>query len=117
MIRKIITIGIILGVLLIAYNLLVQINDALRQGDRLSQATDAVYKLEIKNRELKKKLTQIQSLEFIEGEARNRLGLGKKNETTVIIPDDKLKTVLGASQSAMQIRFPNWLGWWKVFFR
>lgn len=117
MLRKIITIGIILGVLLIAYNLLVQITNALRQGDRLSQAADAVYKLEIKNRELKKKLAQIQTPEFIEKEARDKLGLGKPNETTIIIPEDKLKTVLGVSQSAVQARLPNWLGWWKVFFR
>ncbi len=117
MIRKIITIGMLLAVLLIAYNLLVQITDALKQGDRLSQAADAVYKLEIKNRELKQKLAQIQSPEFVESQARDKLGLGKPYETTIIIPDDKLKSVLGASEAAQIVRLPNWLGWWKVFFR
>jgi|SRR3989344_2574317 len=116
MIRKLIYGAIILLVLLIAYNLLRQITDALKSGERLSSAADVVYKLEAKNRQLKKKLIQIQSPEFIEQQARNKLGLGKPGETTVIIPDDKLKLILGTSQSA-QIRLPNWLGWWKIFFK
>ena len=116
MIRKIIIGVIIVVVLIIAYNLLVQITDALRSGDRLSSAAETVFKLEAKNRELKNKLSSVQSQEYIEEQARNKLGLGKPGETVVIIPDDKLKLVLGASQSA-QIRLPNWLGWWKVFFK
>lgn len=115
MIRKIIIGGIILLVLFIAYNLLIQITDALRQGERLSDAAENVYKLEVKNRELKNKLSQVKSIEFIEKEARNKLGLGKIGETIVIIPEEKLKSVLGASPSA-QVRLPNWLGWFRMFF-
>lgn len=93
-----------------------QILEATKSGERLSQAADEVYKLEAKNRQLKKQLSDIQTLEFIEEEVRNKLGLAKAGETVVVIPDEKLKSVLGASSSA-QIRFPNWLGWLKVFFR
>lgn len=116
MIKKV-TIGVvILVVLVIIYNLLLQISSSLQSSDRLEAQADAVYKLEIKNKELKKKLTEIQSPEFIEQQARDKLGLGKNGETIVIIPDEKLKSMLQASQSA-EIRYPNWLGWWKVFFR
>lgn len=115
MIRKIVLGAIILLILVTAYNLLVQINDALRSGERLSFQAETVYKLEAKNRELKKKLSEVQSREFIEKEARNKLGLGKVGETIVIIPEEKLKMILGASQSA-EIKLPNWLGWLKVFF-
>ena len=117
MIRKIIIGAVVLIVLVVAYNLLVQISDALRHGERLSSAAETVFKLEAKNRELKKKLSQVQSQQFIEEQARNKLGLGKAGETLVIIPDEKLKTVLGASNSAQEVRLPNWLGWWKVFFK
>lgn len=117
MLKKIILGVIILIVLIIAYNLLIQISDALKSGERLSDAVDVVYKLEAQNRELKKKLIQAQSQEFIEQQARNKLGLGKSGETIVIIPEDKLKSVLGATQSAQVVRLPNWLGWWRVFFR
>lgn len=116
MIKKIVLGTVILIVLVIAYKLITQIIGTTKSGERLSQAADAVYKLEVKNRELKEKLSQIQSPQFLEEEARNKLGLSKKGETLIIIPEDKLKLVLGTSSSA-QIRLPNWLGWLKVFFK
>lgn len=117
MLKKIILATIIIVVLLVFYNLLRQINEAVKSGERLSEAADTVYRLEAKNRELKQKLSQIQSSQFIEEQARNKLGLSKSGETVVIIPDEKLKSVLGATSSAQTVRLPNWLGWWKVFFR
>src|SRR5437660_2182099 len=60
-----------------AFNLLKQITDALKSGERLSSQAEAVYNLEAKNKVLKKKLSQIQAPEFIEETARNKLGLGK----------------------------------------
>ena len=116
MIRKIIYGVVFIIVLIIAYNLVAQITQAIKSGERLSEATELVYKLQGKNKALKKKLSEIQSAQFIEQEARNKLGLSKKGETVVIIPEDKLKLVMGTSQS-VQIRLPNWLGWWQVFFR
>lgn len=71
--RKKIVLGvIILVVLIVAYNLLVQITTALKSSDRLSAQAEAVFKLEAKNRELKKKLSKIQSDEFIEEQARDK---------------------------------------------
>lgn len=116
MIKKIALGAIFLVSLIIAYNLINQIINTTKSGDRLSQAADTVYKLELKNKELKKKLTQIQSPDFIEQQARDKLGLSKKGETVVIIPEETLKLVLGASESAQEIRLPNWLGWLRVFW-
>lgn len=116
MVKKIILGLIILISTLVAYNLVTQIKDAVKSGERLSKSADTVFTLETKNKALKKKLLEIQSPQFIEEEIRNKLGLAKKGETVVVIPEDKLKLVLGVSQSA-QIRLPNWLGWIKVFFK
>lgn len=116
MIRKIVLGLIILAILVTVYKLLTQIIDATKSGERLSQAADMVYQLEAKNRQLKNKLVQTQSPQYLEEEVRNKLGLAKKGETVVIIPEEKLKLVLGAS-SAAQTRLPNWLGWLKVFFK
>ena len=93
MFKKLIYGVIILIVLLIAYNILSQITQAIKSGERLSQATDQVVKMQSKNEELKKKLTQIQSPDFIEEVARNKLSLSKKGETIVIIPDKTIKMV------------------------
>ncbi|MBI2196083.1 septum formation initiator family protein [Candidatus Daviesbacteria bacterium] len=116
MLKKIALGFIVLVILIIAYNLIRQIFEAIKSGERLSQSADVVYQLEVRNRSLKEKLARIQSPEFLEEEIRNRLGFAKPGETVVIIPEEKLKLVLGASSPA-QIRYPNWLGWWKVFFK
>ncbi len=115
MIKKI-AIGIaILVVFFLAYKLFSQILYALKSEDRLTSAAEVVYRLENKNKQLQEKLSEIQSPQFIEQQARNKLGLSKKGETVVIIPEEKLKLVLGSSQSAV-VRLPNWLGWFRVFF-
>ncbi|MBU1000060.1 septum formation initiator family protein [Patescibacteria group bacterium] len=116
MLKKI-TFGlVILIVLFMVFNLINQIIEATRSGERLSEAADAVYRLEIKNKQLKNKLVQVKSQEFIEEEIRNKLGLSKKGETVVVIPAEKIKAVLGTSQ-VTEVRLPNWLGWLKVFFK
>ncbi|MBI4039092.1 septum formation initiator family protein [Candidatus Daviesbacteria bacterium] len=115
MIKRIFLGLIILVVLVIVYNLIAQIMEAVKSGERLSSAAETVYKLEIKNKELKQKLFQVQSVEFIEEQARNKLGLSKTGESVVVIAEEKLKMILGASQTA-QIRLPNWLGWLRVFW-
>lgn len=116
MIKKISLAVIILISLIIAFNLITQTLEATKSGERLSQAAETVYKLQAKNEALKKRISQVQSLDFIEEEVRNKLGFAKIGETVVVIPEEKLKQVLGTSSSA-QIRLPNWLGWWKLFFR
>ncbi|MCR4306256.1 MAG: septum formation initiator family protein [Candidatus Daviesbacteria bacterium] len=115
MLKKLILGLIIIIVLIIAYNLVRQIMESVKSGERLSESAEAVYKLEIKNRVLKEKLSQIKSQDFLEEEIRNRLGFAKAGETVVVIPDDKLKLVLGVNSPA-QIRLPNWLGWVKLFW-
>lgn len=112
--KKIIIAVAILVVTFIAFNLINQIISTLSVSDRLSRALESVHKAEIKNKELKKKLLEIKSPEFLEEEARNKLGLAKEGETIVIIPDEKIKEVLGTTESA-EPRLPNWLGWLRVF--
>lgn len=116
MVKKFVVVVIILISIVAGYNLISQIIEAAKSGERLSEAADTVYKLEMKNKELKKRLEGIQAPQFIEEEARNKLGLSKKGETVVIIPDEKIKQVLGVTESANAKRLPNWLGWWKIFF-
>lgn len=116
MIKKVSLGFLILVSLMMAYNLVNQIMAATKSGERLFQSADILFRLEAKNRQLKDKLSKLQSAEFLEEQARNKLGFAKKGETVVVIPPEKLKSVLGASQSA-QIRLPNWLGWLKVFWK
>lgn len=113
-------IGLIIAVsvaIFIAYNLLSQILQAVKSSERLTSEAEDLFKLEAKNKELKIKLSQIKSPEFIEKEARNKLGLSKPGETVIIIPDEKIQEVLASSSAKEQKRLPNPLGWLKVFFK
>ncbi len=117
MIKKIALGGGILLVIIVSYSLFNQISSTLNVSNRISSLTDALNRAEVKNNELKKRLSETKSPQFVEEVARNKLGLAKPGETVVIIPDEKIKEILGASNSASEIRLPNWLGWLKVFFK
>lgn len=65
---------------------------------------------EKKQKKLKDKLEFTQSQEFIEKQAREKLGLVKPGETVVIV------TPLEATQSAIAENLPNWKRWLKLFF-
>lgn len=114
--RKVTLAFFILMVGVLSYNLLRQLSFTLGSSDRINQALDEVQRLELKNKDLKGKLEKIKSVEFLEEQARNKLGLGKQGETLVIISEDKIKEILGASQPSQEIRLPNWQGWLKLFF-
>lgn len=116
MLRKIGILVVSLVVLSVVYNLLSQIFQAIKSGERLTQEVESLYKLEAKNKQLKKRLQEIRSLSFIEEQARNKLNLSKAGETVVIIPEEKIRQVLGDHQAAQEVKLPNPLGWWKVFF-
>lgn len=116
MIKKVSLGFLILVSLVMAYNLVNQIIAVTKSGERLFRSADILFRLEAKNRQLKEKLSKLKSTEFLEEQARNKLGLAKAGETVVVIPEEKLKSILGASQSA-QIRLPNWLGWLQVFWK
>lgn len=117
MLKKILIVVVALIVAFIAYNLINQIIHTLGASNRLSIVAERVYRLEVKNKELKNRLLEIKSLQFIEEQARNKLGLVKPGETVIIIPDSKIKEILGSTESAKEAMLPNWLGWWRVFFR
>lgn len=117
MIKKV-SIGIgILIVIFVSYNLIGQILRSTGSYNRLDQIADEVYKFEAENKMLKKKLADVNSPIFIEKAAREKLGLGKIGETVVLIPEEKIRQIIGVTDYAKPQRLPNWLGWWRLFFR
>ncbi len=115
--KKLILILLSIVVLIFSYNIIGQIANALRAEGRFQDTIEKLHKLEVKNKELKSKLDEIKTPEFIEKEARNKLGLTKEGETLVIIPQEKIDAVLGLTKKIEEIKLPNWLGWFKVFFK
>ncbi len=64
---------------------------------------------------LKKQLAVVQSQQFIEEEARNKLFLVKPGESELIISQDLLKNG-GTSSNASKKQAPNWQLWLQLFF-
>jgi len=71
--------------------------------------------LEERQSRLKDQLKFAQSPEFIEKEAREKLSMGRENETVLVLPEN-LEDLIGVSQTEQVKPLPNWKRWWKLFF-
>lgn len=113
--RKPLFLLILIGSIFIINNLIHSIYNLWQKRDLLTSAQKQLEEEKKENWDLKNKLSQVQSLEFVEKEARNRLFMVKPGENQVIISKDMLK----ASESG-KIKHPenkaNWEKWLELFF-
>lgn len=68
-----------------------------------------------KNSKLKKQLSYVRSLQFIETEARNKLFLTKPGESEIVIPHNLLQASSSA-QAVLGREKNNWEKWIELFF-
>ena len=116
MTKKIVIVLAGIAAVFITWSLIGQIMTTLKSGDRLQEATERLHLLEVKNKELKKRLEEVKTPAFLEEQARDKLGLVRDGETIVIIPEEKLNQVMGVTEKLEEIKLPNWMGWLKLFF-
>ncbi|MDZ7586603.1 MAG: septum formation initiator family protein [Patescibacteria group bacterium] len=81
-----------------------------KAGERIKQAEAEVDKETKENKQLKARLAQVQSPEFIEKEAREKLGLGKPGEEIVNLPKQEQESVRAGEREEA-----NWRKWWKLY--
>jgi len=83
---------------------------------------NAEKKLEDLNKEsllLQKKLKEVESTNFIEKEARDKLGLAKEGEIVLILPEDEVLRKLSPKDingEEIMLTEENWKEWFKLFF-
>ena len=106
--------GILVFCVLI-YSLVNNIINSFKSEERLNQELEELHLLEVDNKKLKERLKQVQSVDFIEKVARDKLGLGKEGEVVVVIPEETIEAVLGSKREEEEVKYPNWQGWLKVF--
>ena len=116
MLKKISALVIIVVVSAGIFNLGKQIFEALRVGNRASEEAETLHTLQNQNKDLKLRLREVSQYSFIEGVARDKLGMSKPGETVVIIPKSSIDTILGAQKRVEEVRIPNYLGWLKLVF-
>lgn len=109
---------VIIGVsAILVVNLSRSIWDLWRRRDILGERQSVLKRLETENKRLQRELEYAQSPEFIEQEARNRLGLGREGEEVVLLPkhqDSGLRTEDSGEKNKEEL--PNWKKWWRLFF-
>lgn len=117
MLKKLAYIGGVLLVIVICYSLIKQVVDSLQVGNRLETETEKLLSLQKRNSELKTQLQQVNTIGFIESQARDRFNFSRVGETVVIISQDEINKVLGTMIEKKEEIIPNWQGWLKLFWK
>ena len=111
MLKKAIFLIIVIVLLLVINSLVHSIYDIWSKQDLLNQAQKELTKEEQKNQKLKAELSFVQTPQFIEGEARNKLFLVKPGEQQVLIPN-----TASESSKVQEKQIPSWKQWLNLFF-
>lgn len=110
---RILSLLILTGGLVAIISLSSSIHSLLKRGDLFVEKEKKLAELKKQSEEFKETLKRVQSEEFIEKEAREKLNMGKRGEIVVILP----KTPgWQSSELAKQEELPNWKKWYNLFF-
>jgi cell division protein FtsB len=83
-----------------------------KAGGRVSDNQNMLQTIEKENAQLKERLEAVKSEEFVEKEARDKLGYVKPGEELVIIP----KAEQADRKSEEPKNEPNWVKWQRLYF-
>lgn len=99
-------------------SLIRSIQKAKQVKERIQSKQVAVEKAAKENEELKKKLQEVQSPQFIEKQLRDKLGYAKEGEIVVVLPDEETlrSLVPDLEEEEDTLPDPNWKRWLKLFF-
>lgn len=103
----------LVGLCIAIISLVTSLSGTIRRRNMLKLRQDALQELQEKNQELQKKLQLVQSPEFIEQEAREKLNLAKPGETVILIEQTPKETKDG---QLPHLQVSNWKKWWNIFF-
>jgi len=113
---KIIKIAAALFVAYLAFTFLRNSYSLFRAGERVGEAQEKLAAAQKTQQDLKAQLRQVQSPQFIETQARDKLGLAKENEVTVILPpEEELKKIAPHIGTEIASPPPNWRQWLELF--
>lgn len=108
--KKIVYIISIIVLLLIINGLARSIYDLWSKRDVVKEAKQTLEKEKLQNQKLKRELARVDTREFIEEEARNKLFLVKPDEKVVIVP------VASKSAEKKEASKSNWQKWLGLFY-
>jgi len=86
-----------------------------KKGEEIKKQNLKVSELKEKNKELKTRLEYVSSEEFIEKEAREKLGMAKPGEEILVLPENVLEKNKTKDKENEE-ELPNFKKWWRLFF-
>jgi cell division protein FtsB len=109
--KKLISSLIILFSLYLIVSLSREIFDLIQKEKVIGKEELKLEELKVETQVLKEQLDYVQSEEFVEKEAREKLGMTRPGETVVILPED-FKEMVDQSQGVIEPKeVPNWKQW------
>jgi|WetSurMetagenome_2_1015567.scaffolds.fasta_scaffold1572005_1 cell division protein FtsB len=103
---------LVIVLLFIINGLVHSIYDLWQKQNILTSAQKQLDVERLKNSKLKGELTYVQSQQFVDETARNKLFLAKPGEQQILLPDGSVSNqILKAKEN-----LPNWQQWLKLFF-
>lgn len=113
--KKILFFTVLLISLYIIKNLAESIYSLWQKQELLVSAQKELEREKQKHRELQTRVKIVESDDFLEEQARNKLFLVKEGEHEVIIPKSVLEASLGAKM-ASAAPLPTWKQWFALFW-
>ena len=110
--KKFLPFFLVLILLLIIKNSISTIVKTLKNDNTSLKLKQQLAEEEKKNQYLKERLFYVRTNQFVEEEAREKLGMGKPGEFIVIAPTT---APLNSKKVVFDDR-PNWKKWWELFF-
>lgn len=110
-VRRIVFIIVVVILIFIIQSLVRSIYDLWQKQDLLTLAQKTLEEEKLKNQKLKAGLSYVESQEFIEEKARNKLFLTKEKELEVIISQNLQKEKVKKEK----VNVPNWEKWLRLF--
>lgn len=114
--QRIIYLSIIIVGLLVSFGLARNLYLTYQNSQILTQAKAKLERLKAENTQLKADNEAAQDPNFIEREARNRLGLVKPGEVVVVLPEKGATLSASPQDSPTRPNRPIWQQWLGLFF-
>lgn len=92
-----------------------QVWSTIQSSRRIDQAPFQLEREKQRNQQLQKEISYLESDDFVEKEARDKLGMARRGETVVIVAKDLAEQA--SSRLLEREALPNWYRWWQLFSR
>ena len=105
-------------ILIFSISLIRNVTKILDAKRRIKEEGEKVKALEAENEEIRRKIEDVKSQEYLEKQMRDKLGLAKEGEIVVVLPDEETlrKLVPKEEEEKETLPDPTWKKWLKLFF-